>query len=47
MYRYSICSGCKSDEPESDKCKCVECKRGYADTDSEKYETLPDKYEAC
>ena len=45
MYFYRICEGCKNDQPESDKCECVECKRCYADTDQEKYELLPDKYE--
>lgn len=45
MYMYSICLGCKSNEPSSDKCKCVDCKRCYADTDEEKYESLTDNYE--
>ena len=45
MYRYSICTGCKSDEPDGDKSICCECKRCYVDTDEEKYESLDDKYE--
>lgn len=44
MYRYCICEGCRHDETSDDKCACTECKRSYADTDEEKYESLPDKY---
>jgi len=45
MYFYRICAGCKYDEPDGDKTKCCECKNYYVDTDEEKYESLPDKYE--
>ena len=45
MNLYSVCDGCKDNQPESDKCTCISCKRCYIDTDEEKYNALPDQYE--